>query len=173
MNRDPMTTSETAAALIGAGIGAGGAVLAQATASIFSGRRDTERLRWEQAKQDRDEHLRREERFIELKRELYGRYLAMINKTWDFVITTPRDKTAIPDMLDFQGIQNDIDLIAPGDVAISTRDARLMLVAAVKIVEKISSEHRVDETALEQTRIAIGAARSAMQTDLRGGSPSK
>jgi hypothetical protein len=166
-----MAANETAAALIGAGIGAGGAVLAQVVASIFTGRRDTERLRWEQARQDREERLRREERFIELKRELYGRYLTMVNKIWDFVVTVPRDKSAIPDMLELQRIQTDLDLIAPGDLAKKTREARLMLIAVVKVVEQIPSEHHVGEAVFEQTRVYIGEARSAMQTDLRGGPP--
>ena len=62
-------------ALGGAGIGAGGAVLAQIVAAIFTGRRESRRLRWDQEQVFRDE--KREAfvsflRLIELRSGLFG-----------------------------------------------------------------------------------------------------
>ena len=57
--------SATAAAIIGAAIGAGGAITAQITTAIATARRERSRLAWEKERQDREWKLREEERWLE------------------------------------------------------------------------------------------------------------
>jgi hypothetical protein len=75
-------------ALTGALIGAGGAVAAQAVSARFNGKREDRRFAWEQAQQeahqaeqksqqDREDTVRAHSRFLDLKRELYGKFIAM------------------------------------------------------------------------------------------------
>jgi hypothetical protein len=49
--------------LVGAAIGAGGAVVAQVTSAVFTARRETARLEWEKGKHERELKLRESERF--------------------------------------------------------------------------------------------------------------
>jgi hypothetical protein len=63
--------------VIGAAIGASGAVVAQVIAAMFTARRETSRLRWEQERQAREWKIKESERFLELKQQLYTRLLSM------------------------------------------------------------------------------------------------
>ena len=63
--------------LIGAGIGAGGAVFAQIISASFTARRENSRLLWEKEKHDRELSMRESERFVSLKQELYSRYISL------------------------------------------------------------------------------------------------
>jgi hypothetical protein len=83
-----MASSDTVAALIGAAIGASGAVAAQIVSSWFTARREAWRLQWEREQQvrrdparvfdqRRDDERRTSERFLDIKRELYSRFLTL------------------------------------------------------------------------------------------------
>ncbi|MEZ4491683.1 MAG: hypothetical protein R3C29_00025 [Dehalococcoidia bacterium] len=63
-----------------AAIGAGGAVIAQVVTSGFTARRENRRLDWEKSRQEREWGLREAERFLETKREMYSRYIALTYK---------------------------------------------------------------------------------------------
>lgn len=67
--------SDVAPVLIGAAIGAAGAITAQFTAASYTGRRERARLEWEKKRQERDWKMRQDERFLNLKRELYSEFL--------------------------------------------------------------------------------------------------
>jgi len=68
---------QTMAGLVGAAIGAGGAVAAQIVSSTFSQRSDSKRFGWEQRQAERRERLARTESFGEKRRELFAEYLAL------------------------------------------------------------------------------------------------
>jgi hypothetical protein len=72
-----MPASDAVPVIIGAAIGAGGAVIAQVTSAVFTARRETERLTWEKERQAREWKVRESERFLSHKQELYSRYLSM------------------------------------------------------------------------------------------------
>ncbi|MEU7712960.1 hypothetical protein ACIA8B_13495 [Micromonospora chalcea] len=78
--------------LLGAAIGAGGAVAAQIVAASFTARRENERLAWEKDKQQQEWRLRRAEQFLDTKRELYSRYIGLLyNPTMALVELTHRE----------------------------------------------------------------------------------
>ena len=60
-----------------AALGAGGAVAAQVVAAIFTARRESKRLRWDQDRHTEEDALGRAKLFAAEKRELYGRYLGL------------------------------------------------------------------------------------------------
>jgi len=62
----------TIVGIIGAGIGAAGAVAAQVVSQIFTGRRDSRKLTWEQSRQ-----------FIDIRRAIYVRYTALMMRRHD------------------------------------------------------------------------------------------
>jgi len=69
-----VAASDAVPVIVGAAIGAGGAVLAQITASVFNARREREQLDWEKQRQGREWELHRLERFQDLKQDLYASY---------------------------------------------------------------------------------------------------
>jgi hypothetical protein len=72
-----MATSDALPVIIGAAIGAGGAVIAQITSAVFTSRRETARLTWEKERQAHEWKLREAERFMSIKQELYSRYISL------------------------------------------------------------------------------------------------
>ena len=70
-----MSASSAVPIAVGALIGAGGAVAAQIVASIFTAHREDRRLNWEKERQDRDWKMRRAERFLSVKQDIYSRYI--------------------------------------------------------------------------------------------------
>jgi hypothetical protein len=67
--------------MVGAAIGAGGAVPAQIVASIFTARRETDRLKWDKQRQDTEWELQKDERFLALKQDLYANFAAVASGT--------------------------------------------------------------------------------------------
>jgi hypothetical protein len=93
-----MATSDAVPVIVGAAIGAGGAVFAQITASIFTARRESARLEWEQERQNRDWKMRESDRFMIHKQELYSRYLSITYRpVMDTMELTRREYADQPD----------------------------------------------------------------------------
>lgn len=67
-------------AILAAGTGAGGAILAQLFGSMFAASREAKRLEWEKSSKQLEWNLQRAERFLDLKREKYSRYLGLTYK---------------------------------------------------------------------------------------------
>jgi hypothetical protein len=67
-----MAASDAVPVIIGAGIGAGGAVIAQIISSVFNAKRERRQLDWETKRQERAWKMQQEERFLKLKQELYA-----------------------------------------------------------------------------------------------------
>jgi hypothetical protein len=169
-----VATSDVAPVIIGAAIGAGGAVLAQITASVFSGRRDTRRLRWEQETKRRDWEMHSAERFLDLKRELYSDYLAQANEFVSYInrINDPPGlpRPELPDIEKLHRIRANIELIAPREVSIKVDMAGIQLIGAVWALTPASARTDPDEGAKEavEAKQALTAARRAMRADLGG-----
>ena len=164
-----MAISDTVAVLIGAVIGAGGAVLAQITASIFSGRHDTKRLEWEQAKEAREWDRRRAERFLDLKRELYSDFGAQASR-WSSFISRAQDlpRPELPEVEKLHRVMSNIELIAPPAVNVRVRMAGVELIGAVfgTFASDMTPEQIKEEGSKASSSLA--RAKSAMRTDLRG-----
>ena len=169
-----MAASDAVPVLIGAAIGAGGAVLAQITAQVFSGRRDTRRLGWEQDRQDREWEIRRAERFLDLKRELYSAYLTQADEFVSFISRAddppglPRPE--LPDPGEIRRLRANIRLIAPRDVYLKVDMAALGLIGAVWTLSSASTDPDREEGRKQgaEARQALTAAERAMRADLRG-----
>lgn len=71
--------------LLAALTGAGGAIFAQVVASVFASRRDGKRLEWEVATHEREWDRQQTERFRDIKRGLYSRFLGL---TYDAITNT-------------------------------------------------------------------------------------
>jgi hypothetical protein len=169
-----VATSDAVPVIIGAAIGASGAVLAQITVSIFNGRRESRRLRWEKDRQEREWELRRAERFLDLKRELYSDFIAHADEAVLFIAWTdelgapPRPEE--PDIGKLERIQANIKLIAPRDVSIRVEKAGARLSREVWALNP-DYEPRGPDKDKEQfaaANRALAEAERVMRADLRG-----
>jgi hypothetical protein len=180
-----MAASDAAPLLLGAAaIGAGGAVLAQVVTSAFTGRREARRLEWERGRQDREWEIRRAERFLDLKRELYSDYLAHADEWVSFIIWA-EDPSELPqperpDPGKLHRDRANIRLVAPRDVYVEADTAALGLIGAAWElstvgrptdpsggIDPIGDMRRARAQAAE-ARQALTKARRAMRADLRG-----
>lgn len=92
-----MITPTTLPVLIAAGIGAGGAVIAQVIAALFTARRETARLAWEKSKQEQDSKHRESDRLLAAKQALYSRYISLLYRpVMDTVQLTRKEYASSP-----------------------------------------------------------------------------
>ena len=169
-----MAASEVAPVVIGAAIGAGGAVLAQVVTSVFTGRRETQRLEWERGRQDREWEIRRAERFLDLKRELYSDFLAQAGEFVSFITRaedppgSPQPELPSPGKL--HQLRANIRLIAPQDVYVKADVAALALIGAAWALTPTGASTDLEEARKEaaSAQQALTGARRAMRHDLRG-----
>lgn len=121
-----MAASDAVPVIIAAAIGAGGAVIAQVTTAVFTARRENARLTWEQERQAQEWGLRKAERFLTLKQELYSNYALLINNCLGYInervgipsIPLPSgEKRDFPDLTELERIKSNIDLIASDEVS--------------------------------------------------------
>ncbi|MHA6628351.1 hypothetical protein ACU61A_23180 [Pseudonocardia sichuanensis] len=96
-----MITPTTLPILIGAAIGAGGAIFAQVIAALFTARREAARLAWDKSKQDRDWKLRDADRLLAAKQTLYSRYISLLYRpVMDTVQLTRKEYATTPNWHD-------------------------------------------------------------------------
>ena len=165
--------------LIGAALGAGGAVFAQVIAALFTARREAARLAWEQHKQERDWKLHESDRFLSLKQELYSRYISLtytpiadtVELTRKEYVTSPEWHKRVPDYAgpsydEINHLRWSIRLL--GSPIVSERVEYSALVATAEA-------GRPDRTTIEKRHefalIALKAwqqVSDAMRADLRG-----
>ncbi|MBB3044514.1 hypothetical protein [Nocardioides soli] len=81
-----MALSEAGAAIIGAALGAGGAVTAQVIGSFFTLRKDRERFEWEREQADAAREAARKSRFADEKRSLYDDVVTDIDLTFEALV---------------------------------------------------------------------------------------
>lgn len=176
-----MSASEAGPVIVGAAIGAGGAVIAQVTSAVFTARRETARLQWEKQRQVREWKMREAERFMTSKQELYSRYLAVTYKPiMTLVLLTKREYNESPDWekllppytdefeAELNVLRSNMKLLAPPVVHERLEYAHGIMVAAMlKIAINDSSlewRHTVADDALR----AWQQLSNVMHVDLRG-----
>lgn len=74
---------QTITALLGASIGAGGAVAAQVVSAIFVARREKGRLEWEKQQTTESRSIARSQLFIDEKRSAFVRVLTLSDQRYD------------------------------------------------------------------------------------------
>lgn len=174
----PEPASDAVPVVIGAAIGAGGAVIAQVASAVFTARRESTRLKWEQQRQAREWKLREAERFIDTKRELYSNFLGQADRFLQYTLTLlmrrPEENPflgpdpQLPDIDSFYRVQSNIDLIAPAEVSTAVSDALVALVSSAWSVKSTHlSEDRIYRNA-DKAKKALAKARDAMRADLQG-----
>lgn len=156
-----MPASDAIPVIVGAAIGAGGAVIAQVTSAIFTARRETARLEWEKRRQERDWQMHEDERFMHLKQELYTSYSVLADQFW---VTAEKlieytegraesEKPKIPDWDELDKLGWGIQLIAPKEVSDATMKCSLKLLEAV---ESADNKYR-DKSEATKTKAAHNA----------------
>jgi hypothetical protein len=177
-----MAISEAVVGIIGAAIGAGGAVIAQVTTGAFTSRRERVRLNWEVAKQEREWGLHTEERFLSVKQELYVGYALICNGflSYIYLLTEHSDdepsekrrlekqREAFPDVSGLERLRQTIELMAPKGVYeyVDKSSATLIKVANAVAVPgaSISERRKLNSQAIRECM----EMRDAMRADLQG-----
>jgi type II secretory pathway component PulJ len=80
-----MALSDAEVALIGAGIGAGGAVLTQIISSIVTGRRDARRFEWERDQAEKARSAEQARLHLESKRQACAQFLRLCSQRNDLL----------------------------------------------------------------------------------------
>jgi hypothetical protein len=164
-----MSTSDAVPVVIGAVIGASGAVLAQASSAVFTARRESARLKWEQQRQDRDWKIREEERFLSHRQELYSRYLQLAHDFLNYIddaIRTPGQLPERPDQAELTRLRWSVALVTDESVA----DAAGAVVSDILLAMFMThaNKQKDRERYAERAREGFFRVFSAMHKDLYG-----
>lgn len=165
-----MAASEAVGVIIGAVIGAGGAVITQIVAAAATGRQEQTRLDWEMRKQEREWALRKHERFLTLKQELYSKVVFAGDRLDGYalrIIDSPgavgNKGTTAEDLADFWRVRTDIDLLVPKAIGDD------ITIAGGLFSFLVDAKPGEDLKALPtNARNTWTAARDAMRADLQG-----
>jgi hypothetical protein len=169
-----MTAPEAVPIIVGAAIGAGGAVAAQITVSIFAGRRETKRLNWERERQDLDWQIREAERFLSVRQDLYGQYVDLANRFLSHARQVNRDEEGRdpkevewPDVRELRRLRWTIELLGSPLVQDRVGESYTALLTAVDAAERRMPDETREET-MGQAQDAWRAVTRAMRADLHG-----
>jgi hypothetical protein len=167
-----MSVSSAVPVVVGALIGAGGAVAAQIVASIFTAHREDRRLNWEQERQDRDWKIRGAERFLSVKQDIYSRYIHLANQ---FVLYADRlrkerveDDSAEAEPLEWDELSRlrwNIVLLGSPPVQEYVKKSYDRIFSAVRAAEQSKSREGRLKT-VRAARIAQREVTEAMRADL-------
>ena len=109
---------QATAGLVGAAIGAGGAIIAQVGTTIATNLAATKRFAWEQAQAIRRERNERSARFGDVKREMFTAFLtqnALLLEALEESLP-PSDEIEFKEYVDrFKGLSRDITRLGRGD----------------------------------------------------------
>jgi hypothetical protein len=170
-----MSGSDAIPVIIGAAIGAGGAVLAQATASFFSSRHDRTRLAWERQRQEREWEIRSEERFLAEKQQLYSEFASLASHLVAYARAIVRDESPFrqpnPDTAEFRRVVAVIRMLAPGPVSAQVEWAAADIETAAYMADLDAAIDDDKEVALEDAEKAWREAFNVLKADLLGGKP--
>ena len=141
--------SNTVLVLLGAGIGAGGAVAAQVIASIFTARHDTKRFRWERQAKETEWANQKAERFLAQKQQLYSDYAVLVNRFLDYIGRNlgelPKPVTR-PDAEELDRITASVEMIAPARLGMHASLVRSMMLNSADKSDDLSlTEDQADE----------------------------
>ena len=171
---DDFTMSDTVPVIVGAAIGAGGAIIGQITASMFTARRERARLAWEQERQQRDWDIRETERFFGLRHELYAAYYGVCRQAIDYVYQEDNPESpppfgkpiAQPDGEELDRLRSSIALVAPHDVSRRVDEAYGRVSDAVFLgMNPAAATDRERLEAIGAAGVAVDAAFQAMRAD--------
>jgi hypothetical protein len=172
-----MTTSDTIPVIIGAAIGAGGAVIAQVVSSLFTARRERGQLDWERNRQEHEWKMRKEERFLILKQEAYGSVMLMANTfltyiyyAIDYARSEPVEpRPTLPNLQEMLRHRSNIEIIAPKVVSDPVRIAVIKLIEVKGVSDSPQlSRERIKKEA-DEAESKWREAYRAMRADLHGG----
>lgn len=172
-----VATSDTGPPIAGAAIGAGGAVLAQTVSAIFTARRESARLKWEMQRQDAEWELRKDERFLAVRRELYVSFSAVADRLLGFInellareeLSDEHRQQQVPEMLELDRLQSSIALVAPREVEQEVRKCNLNVMRAIDLLASHQRAPDDERAALARdAHDAWWAAQWAMRDDLQG-----
>ncbi len=139
-----MPVSDAVPVIVGAAIGAGGAVIAQVTSAVFTARRETARLAWDRQRQEREWKMQEGERFLNLKQELYASYAVLVDRFWvtaDSLVSyydekePASQKPKIPDSNELERLEHTIRLVAPKEVSEAVYDNFSKVLEAVECAD--------------------------------------
>jgi hypothetical protein len=174
-----MSASDTVPVIVGAAIGAGGAVIAQVTSAVFTARRETARLIWEKERQAREWKMREDERFLHLKQELYASYAVLAHRFW---ITAENlvdyhdekqpesQKPEMPDWNELERLESTVRLLAPKEVSEAVADNYSKVLEAVECADNLYKE-KSTKAKMQYANRALDAwwvMYRAMRADLHG-----
>ena len=172
-----MAASDAVPVIVGAAIGAGGAVIAQITAAVFTARRERRQLDWDKERQAREWKMREDERFLSLKQDLYTSYSVLTDQFWmaaDKLVSYDgkdgSEKPKIPDWNELERLERNIQLIGPSEVSDAATDCYAKLLEAVESGENRYKD-KSKETKGRNARKALEAwwtMNRAMRADLHG-----
>ena len=166
--------SDTVPVIVGAAIGAGGAIIGQIAASMFTARRERARLAWEQERQQRDWDIRDTERFFGLRHELYAAYYGACRQAIDYVYQEDNPELpppfgrpiAQPDGEELDRLRSSIALVAPHDVSRRVDEAYRRVSDAVFLgMYPAAATDRERLEAIGAAGVAVDAAFQAMRAD--------
>lgn len=143
-------------AVLAAATGAGGAIFAQIFGSIFTARREAKRLKWEKETKQLEWNFKRAERFLDLKRELYSRYLSLtykpisdlslkLNEEFRAGEYQTLDVKATEYIDELDDLRWNLQLIAPGSISSGAEVVYAAIFATTVVYyrpDEYSQEHR-------------------------------
>ncbi len=171
-----MTASDTVPVVVAAAIGAGGvvggAVITQITWVVFTARRERTRLDWDTDRQEREWKMRKEERFLHLKQELYSNFIRVVDQyllAVSSVISDP-DKyedefKLLPSPRELQRIDANIQLIAPSDVQDAATYCYMAILEVALHVKRMNDDVRPLAVKAQRARSDV---QLAFERDLQG-----
>ncbi len=177
LTSNAMAASDAVPVIVGAAIGAGGAVIAQITSAVFTSRRERRQLDWNKERQAREWKMREDERFLSLKQELYTSYSVLANQFWatadsltSYDGKDESEKPKIPDWDELERLERNIQLIAPEEVSGPTTDCFAKLLEAVESGENKYKDksQATKQKAAHKALEAWWIMNRAMRADLHG-----
>ncbi len=171
-----MATSDAVPVIIGAAIGAAGAVIAQIISALFTAKREHSQLDWERKRQEREWEMRKEERFLSPKQEAYSSimlvantYLTYIHYAVDYAHSEPDEpRPTVPYLQEMLRLRSNIEIIAPKKVSDPVREAVVKLIEAKDVSDSPNlSLERIEEEANEAESKWLEAYH-AIRADLHG-----
>ncbi len=181
-----MAASDTLGLIVAGAIGAGGAVAAQIISSVVTSRKDSKRFdwerderkkdrNWEREKQEREWKMQEAERFLDIKREMYGRLNRVVRNLISYIYR-PLDPPEVarqipiefPNLEELDIIRNTLDLICEDDLAhlINMSIIKLLGTQSITGDEELPRKQREQEA--DEAREMWFQAFQAMKQDLAG-----
>ena len=173
---DAMATSDAGAIILGAVIGAGSALITQVIAIIAEARRERKRVKHEQERFNRELELRKDERFLDIRQDLFSRLSLLASDLMTYIyypiksVASPdRQPAPPPDLEEIGRVQSNIMMIVDPE-----RNREISL-AIIKLLDASNTAYKDGVSVEDKKREADDAcadwwiAQARMRLDLSGG----